>query len=292
MNIPEFLLKLFEAQFSEKEIEKILTGYATRRPVTFRVNLLKATGEEVEARCAACGIAVQKAPVPNAYLVLNMREREIAETSLYRNGEIYLQSLSSMLPPYLLAPQAGENILDMTAAPGGKTSLLSALSGGTAFLTACERDKIRAERLQYNLKKLGIPRTSVLVQDALSRDEFFSLDKIIFDAPCSGSGTITPDGEIKISEKLIQNSVGLQEKLLRKALKLLKKGAIMVYSTCSILWRENEGILEKILKEGNCELLPTALPFFVPHLSRMKNTMLILPDDLYEGFFCAVIRKS
>ncbi len=66
----------------------------------------------------------------------------------------------------------------------------------------------------------------------------------------------------------------------------------MVYSTCSILWRENEGILEKILKEGTCELLPTALPFFVPHLSRMKNTMLILPDDLYEGFFCAVIRKN
>ena len=138
----------------------------------------------------------------------------------------------------------------MAAAPGGKTSLLSALSGGEAFLTACEKDKIRAERLKYNLAKLSVPRTSVLVQDALSLDEFYRFDKILLDAPCSGSGTLTPDGEIKISEKLVENSVKLQEKLLRKSLKLLKKGSVMVYSTCSVLKEENEGVLEKVLKEG------------------------------------------
>lgn len=263
-----------------------------RRPVTFRVNLLKASKEEIEAECAALGINLKSAPVPNAYFVENLREREIAETPLYQNGKIYLQSLSSMLPPYLLAPRKDENILDMTAAPGGKTSLLSALSGGEAFLTACEKDKIRAERLKYNLVKLGVPRTSVLVQDALSLDEFYRFDKILLDAPCSGSGTLTPNGEIKISEKLVENSVKLQEKLLRKALKLLKKGSVMVYSTCSVLRQENEGVLDKVLKEGNFELLPPELPFSVPRLASMKNTLLVSPDGEFEGFFCALIKKN
>ncbi len=292
MIIPEFLIKFLNEQYSEEEANRILTGYAMRRPVTFRVNLLKATRDEVERQCAALGIAVKSAPVPNAYFVENLREREIAETALYREGKIYLQSLSSMLPPYLLTPQKGENILDMTAAPGGKTSLLSALSGGEAFLTACEKDKIRAERLKYNLAKLGVPRTSVLVQDALSLDEFYRFDKILLDAPCSGSGTLTPNGEIKISEKLVENSVKLQERLLKRALKLLKKGSVMVYSTCSVLKEENEGVLEKVLKEGNFELLPLELPFPVPRLSSMKNTLLVPPDGEFEGFFCALIKKN
>lgn len=262
-----------------------------RRPVTFRVNLLKATKEEVEKEFAALGIDLKSTPIPNAYIVENFREREIAETALYREGKIYLQSLSSMLPPYLLKPQKNENILDMTAAPGGKTSLISALSGGEAYLTACEKDKIRAERLKYNLNKLGVPRTSVLVQDALSLDEYFRFDKILLDAPCSGSGTLTPDGEVKISEKLIENSVRLQEKLLKKALKLLKKGSVMVYSTCSVLREENEGVLKNALNEENIELLPPELPFSVPRLTSMKHTLLVPPDGEFEGFFCALIRK-
>ena len=292
MNVPEFLIKCLNAQYGEEESNKILTGYAMRRPVTFRVNLLKSSKDEVEGQCAALGINIKSAPVPCAYFAENLREREIAETPLYKEGKIYLQSLSSMLPPYLLAPQRDENILDMTAAPGGKTSLLSALSGGKAFLTACEKDKIRAERLKYNLAKLSVPRTSVLIQDALSLDEFYRFDKILLDAPCSGSGTLTPDGEIKISEKLVENSVKLQEKLLRKSIKHIKKGAVMVYSTCSVLKEENEGVLEKVLKEGDFELLPPEMLFSVPRLKSLKNTLLVPPDGQFEGFFCALIKKN
>lgn len=292
MNVPGFLIELLKTQYGEEEAERILTGYAVRRPVTFRVNLLKSSVKEVEAQCAAAGIELKSAPVPNAYFAENAREAEIEKMPLYREGKIYLQSLSSMLPPFLLAPAADENILDMTAAPGGKTSLISALSGGKAFLTACEKDKIRAERLKYNLKKLEVPRTSVLVQDALALDEFFRFDKILLDAPCSGSGTLTPDGEIKISEKLIKNSVALQEKLLKKALKLLKKGAVMVYSTCSVLKQENEEILKKCLNGENFELLPPELPFSVSRIKSMENTLSVPPDGQFEGFFCALIKKK
>lgn len=291
MIIPEFLTKFLSSQYGEEGTNRILTGYATERPVTFRVNLLKTTTAEVEAQCATLGIRIKNAPVPNAYFVENAKERELSQTPLYERGEIYLQSLSSMLPPFLLAPQKGENILDMTAAPGGKTSLLSVLSNKEAFLTACEKDKIRAERLKYNLNKLGVPRTSVLVQDALSLNDFLRFDKILLDAPCSGSGTLTPNAPIKISEKLIENSVKLQEKLLKKALKLLKKGSIMVYSTCSVLKQENEGVLNAVSKDADFELLPPTLPFPIPRLESEKNVLLVPPDDKFEGFFCALIKK-
>ena len=262
-----------------------------RRPVTFRANLLKTTAEAVQKYCMDNGISVREAPVPNAFIAENVREQELVRTPIYRNGEIYLQSLSSMLPPFLLGPKE-ESILDMTAAPGGKTSLISALSGGKAFLTACEKDKIRAERLKYNLNKLAVPRASVLVQDALSLDDFFRFDKVLLDAPCSGSGTLMEDEATKISEKLIEHSIRLQEKLLRKALKLLKSGSIAVYSTCSVLRCENEGIIEKVLKDGGFELLPCDLPFTVPTLPSMENTLLVPPDGLFEGFFCALIKKK
>ena len=290
--IPAFLTELLSAQYEKEEFEQILTGYAVRRPVTFRVNLLKCTAEEAESGCSALGIDIERACVPSAYIVNNMREREIAQTPLYQEGKIYLQSLSSMLPPFLLAPEEDENILDMTAAPGGKTSLISALSGGRALLTACEKDKIRAERMRYNFNKLGVPRTNVLVQDALTLDEFFRFDKILLDAPCSGSGTLTQGEESKISLKLIENSVKLQERLLKKALKLLKSGSIMVYSTCSVLRQENEEVLCKVLKTGEAELMPIELPFKVPRLKSMPNTLLVPPDELFEGFFCALIRKN
>lgn len=291
MSVPLFLQKLLSEQYGKEDLNRILTGYAMRRPVTFRANLLKTTAAAVQKYCMDNGISVREAPVPNAFIAENVREQELVRTPIYRNGEIYLQSLSSMLPPFLLDPKE-ESILDMTAAPGGKTSLMSALSGGKAFLTACEKDKIRAERLKYNLNKLAVPRASVLVQDALSLDDFFRFDKVLLDAPCSGSGTLMEDEATKISEKLIEHSIRLQEKLLRKALKLLKSGSIAVYSTCSVLRCENEGIIEKVLKDGGFELLPCDLPFTVPTLPSMENTLLVPPDGLFEGFFCALIKKK
>lgn len=109
----------------------------------------------------------------------------------------------------------------MAAAPGGKTTQMVALSGGKAMITACEKNAIRAERLKFNIQRQGAGRVSVLVQDARKLDDFFSFDKILLDAPCSGSGTLTVrEGELvnKFSRELVDNSARLQEALLRKAL--------------------------------------------------------------------------
>ena len=289
--IPDFLTELLHHQFGSETADRILTGYALRRPVTFRVNTLKTSCEAVERQFSELGIEIVRAPVPDAYIVKGAREKELSATPLYERGEIYLQSLSSMLPPFLVDPKAGENILDMTAAPGGKTTELSALSGGEAFLTAVEKDKLRCERLTYNLKKQGVPRVSVLNTDALNLDEYFRFDKILLDAPCSGSGTLSAFEPVKITPKLIENSAKLQEKLLKKALKLMKVGSVLVYSTCSVLREENEEIVKKAVEGGQAELLPAVFPFEVPRLNSMQNTVLVPPTELFEGFFCAVLRK-
>ena len=141
--VPEFLNEKLIRQYGEEIAARIVAGYAQARPVTLRVNTLKTS---VSAACAAlsdCGISFYEVPWFRGALVLNgVREEEIRKTALYERGEIYLQSLSSMLPPLFLGASAGDNVLDMTAAPGGKTTEISALTGGQAFITACEKDKI------------------------------------------------------------------------------------------------------------------------------------------------------
>ena len=142
---------------------------------------------------------------------------------MYTNGEVYLQSLSSMIPVIVLEPKPGENILDMAAAPGGKTTQISAITNNQALITACEKNKIRADRLRYNLEKQGASGVNILNTDASHLDSFFSFDRILLDAPCSGSGTMSIFDK-SYNKELVDRSQKTQEELLTKALKILKNG--------------------------------------------------------------------
>ncbi len=134
--------------------------------------------------------------------------------------------------------------------------------------------------------------------DATQIDDFFSFDQILLDAPCSGSGTIYLEN-LKLEEtfrvELIERSVKTQKALLNKAINLLKPGKEMIYSTCSILKSENEEILQKVMKEKNIEIVPIEFEgmeeiSFLP--TTIKGTLCILPNELYEGFFVAKIRRK
>ena len=208
-----------------------------------------------------------------------------------------MQSLSAMIPAIVLEPKENENILDMAAAPGGKTTQMAAISQNKALITACEKNKIRAERLKYNIIKQGASRISVLNQDARTLDDFFSFDKILLDSPCSGSGTLyayNKKNEKYFTEELIDRSVKVQKVLLDKALKILKPGGEMVYSTCSILNCENESIIKNVCKKYNTEIIPIDEEKFksVPKLpTDIKGVMCVCPTELYEGFFIAKIKN-
>ena len=296
-NVPEFLMHKLEKQYEKKEIEKIIQGYQVKRNTTFRINTLKSEIQEIRNYLKEKQIAYETLEWSQEAIILkNISEKEIRKLEIYKSGKIYLQSLSSMLPPIILQPKEGEDILDMAAAPGGKTTQMAAITNNKANITACEKNKIRAERLRYNLEKQGA-KVYVMTEDARKIDDFFSFDQILLDVPCSGSGIIhLQDAKLAehFNQELVKKSEETQIALLRKAINLLKSKREMVYSTCSILMSENEENIQKILKERKVEIIPIHFKGMenLPLLpTSIKGTLCVCPNELYEGFFIAKMRK-
>lgn len=295
--LPEFLKELFEKQYEKETIQKIIQGYQSKRNTTFRINTLKSNRAKIENVLQKQKIEYEKVKWSQEAIILKKEtEKEIKNLDMYKKGEIYLQSLSSMLPTIILQPKQGVDILDMAAAPGGKTTQIAAMTENKANITACEIHKIRAERLKYNLEKQGA-KAYIMTQDARTMDHFFSFDQILLDAPCSGSGTLNLQ-DCRIAEKctikLMKKSIENQTALLKKAMRLLKKGQQMVYSTCSIVACENEEIIKKILEQKQAKIVPIRFKGMedLPLLpTKIEGTLCICPNPYYEGFFLAKIQK-
>ena len=295
--VAPFLREQLLRQYGGDVTAQIESGYAQRRLTTLRVNRMKAEPDAVRAALAEAGIAVEDVAWSGDALVLPEADgRAVTALPLYARGEVYMQSLSSMLPPLLLGAQPGENVLDMAAAPGGKTTQIAALTGNGAMITACERNAARCERLRFNLERQGAQRVTVMNIDARQLDDLFAFDRILLDAPCSGSGTVQllESSRARFDRETLARVGKTQEALLRKALRLLRPGHEMVYSTCSILEAENEALLRRVLPGAQAELVPIDAAAFpgVPLLpTTLPGALCVMPDARYEGFFAARIRK-
>lgn len=295
--VAPFLREQLLRQYGGDVTAQIESGYAQRRLTTLRVNRLKAEPSAVRAALAEAGIAMEDVAWSGDALVLPEADgRAVTALPLYARGEVYMQSLSSMLPPLLLGAQPGENVLDMAAAPGGKTTQIAALTGNGAMITACERNAARCERLRFNLERQGAQRVTVMNIDARQLDDLFAFDRILLDAPCSGSGTVQlgESSRARFDRETLERVGKTQEALLRKALRLLRPGHEMVYSTCSILEAENEALLRRVLPGAQAELVPIDASAFpgVPLLpTTLPGALCVMPDARYEGFFAARIRK-
>ena len=303
MSLPEHLASLLAAQYAEPDVERILEGYRVQRRVTLRANALNSSKDDVASALDDAGIAWDGVGwYDDAFAINEARERQIWELPIYEKGKVYLQSLSSMIPPLVLGTHANEDVLDMCAAPGGKTSQIAALTDNKAHLTACEMHAPRADKLEHNLAKLGVRNVVVMRTDARRMDEFFRFDRILVDAPCSGSGTLkTGNGKslARFTPTLIDKSVKSQRALLSKALTLMKPGSTLVYSTCSILEDENEAIVRECLlrarRQGTFEVKPPDIQGLdtIPVLqSTLDGALLVCPTELYEGFFVVKIIRT
>lgn len=295
----KFLEEKLEKQYGKKITKEIIEGYQEKRKTTLRINTIKSNIEEIKNELEKEKIEYETVKwSKEALIIKNADEKTIQEMEIYKNGKIYLQSLSSMLPPIILEPQEGTDILDMAAAPGGKTTQIAAITNNKAHITACEKNKIRAERLKYNVDKQGATCVFIMPKDTRFIDDFFSFDQILLDAPCSGSGTLDfNDSNIEkyFTKQLIERSTKTQKTLLKKAISLLKPGHEMVYSTCSILSCENENVVESILKDEKAEIIPISFEGIesLPVLpTKISGTLCVCPTELYEGFFVAKIRKK
>lgn len=296
--VPEYLSQLLSAQYGGEKAGKIADGFAAKRGVSLRANPLKTTIQQVKTVLQENGIVWQEMSwYADALYLSEATEAQVQALPFYEEGAVYLQGLSAMVPALLLAPGAGANVLDMCAAPGGKTTQLAALSGNMANITACEKNKIRAERLQFNIDRQGAKHVQVMNEDARQLNDFFRFDRILLDAPCTGSGTILlQEGQPqrRMEPAWVKKTIDTQMKMMQKALRMLSKGGEMVYSTCSILEGENEDVVRFALSQG-CELVPIASNAFAPLEAlptTLPGTLVIAPNAWAEGFFVAKLKKT
>ncbi len=290
MNIPTYLNNLLINYYGNDITNEILNGFNQERITSLRVNTLKSSKEEVIDVLKANDIEYKNVDNIDFALIINADESVIRELNIYKEGKIYLQSLSSMLPPLYLDLKEGSTILDMASSPGGKTSEICALMNNKIFVTATEVNAIRFDRLKHNLELLGCKNITCLKKDARELDDYFVFDNILLDSPCSGSGTIENADYSKISEELINKIQKTQYELLKKALTMLKKGNTLVYSTCSILKCENEDIINRVKKEFNIEIVPIEANIKILP-STIDGVITVMPTKECEGFFVAKIKK-
>lgn len=290
--------KFISTQFTSSITQKIINGFTKKRYTTFRVNTLKSNIDDVAQKLKEENIDFKKSSFfPNSYYFKDLKESKALKLSVVEDGSIYLQSFSSMIPAYLIEPLENEEILDITAAPGSKTTLLSALSYNKALIYANEKDKIRYERLKFNTSLLGC-KVQLLNEDAQNLNKIFikKFDKVLVDAPCSGEGRFLQNDRSTYSswsEKDISKYSNLQKKILDSALKTLKDGGLCVYSTCTINKKENEEVIEYVLQKyqvsacKNFEILNNIPDLFIDYIYN-KNIKIpvyrILPSQFFEGF--------
>lgn len=310
-----------------------------RRPTTFRVNRVKCPivldqygkkqPDELIQNLQRDGFQLEKVSwYSDAYILRNKSKRELIDLEIYQQGKIYVQSLASMVPPLVLDPQSGEKILDLTAAPGSKTSQMAALMKKNGELVANDNNKIRFFKLKHNMELLGVgdgisssktPRnvsaTESHIWQFILRMEHGAqicqeypnyFDKILLDAPCSAEARFV-EGEPKSygywKESKVKEMAFKQRTLLLAAWGALKPGGTLVYSTCTFAPEENELQIARLLERfPDAEIQPITIDLAkaLSPLKSWKNkelpkelkaTYRIMPTKEVEGFFVAKIKK-
>lgn len=295
-----FVDNLYEL-FSPLTVDKILSGMAGERYTTLRVNTLKYDIQSLMRYFKEKNIKFERVPwYQDALIIKNVTEKEIQKLEIFEKGYIYLQSLSSMVPPLVLNPKPGEKVLDLTAAPGSKTTQMVAMMQNKGSILANELDKIRCERLQYNVIAQGASIVTVSNDygERIGSKYPEAFDKVLLDTPCSGEGRFLatdPRTYRNWSERKVSELVKMQKKLFKSAIEALKPNGTMVYSTCTLNLEENEQILEWALEQFNLKLLNIELELREIQQGQTESTkqaIKILPSRNTEGFFVARLKKQ
>ena len=276
----------------------------TPLPKSFRVNTLKATAETVAPRFAEYGIGIkQTAWYSDAFVSDNPALGSTLEHFL---GAIYIQELTSMLPPLLIRSelQTAATVLDACAAPGSKTTQLSALMNNRGTIVANDVEYERIKPLKFNLERSGTLNAVVTNYDLRSFPQM-SLEVALLDAPCTSEGIFrkNPRQMLSWSPKRFAPSAHRQKQLILKTFDLLADGGTLIYSTCTFAPEENEAVIDYLLNERPAELEQVKIPNFrlMPGITTWQNqtfdervsmTARALPHhNDTGGFFLARIRK-
>ncbi|NWS41555.1 NOP2 methyltransferase, partial [Probosciger aterrimus] len=305
----DFLLAKFMDIFPLPELINFLEANEVPRPVTIRTNTLKTRRRDLAQALINRGVNLDPlGKWSKTGLVIYDSSVPIGATPEYLAGHYMLQGASSLLPVMALAPQENERILDMCCAPGGKTSYIAQLMKNTGTILANDSNAERLRSVVGNLHRLGVTNTVVSNCDGRQFPKVLGgFDRVLLDAPCSGTGVISKDPAVKTNkdEKDILRCAHLQKELILSAIDSVnaasETGGYIVYCTCSIMVEENEWVVDYALKKRNVRLVATGLDFGKEGFTRfkdrrfhpsLKSTRRFYPHTHnMDGFFIAKFKK-
>uniref|UniRef100_A0A8C7S504 NOP2 nucleolar protein homolog (yeast) n=1 Tax=Oncorhynchus mykiss TaxID=8022 RepID=A0A8C7S504_ONCMY len=304
-----FLIDKLLDIFPVSELIDFLEANEIQRPVTIRTNTLKTRRRDLAQALINRGVNLDPlGKWSKVGLVIFDSSVPIGATPEYLAGHYMLQGASSFLPVMALSPQEGETVLDMSSAPGGKTTYMAQLMRNTGVIVANDASADRLKSVVGNIHRLGVTNSMICNYDGRQFPKVMGgFDRVLLDAPCSGTGVISKDPAVKTSkdESDIQRLAHLQKELILAAIDSVNaespSGGYLVYCTCSIMVEENEWVVDYALKKRNVKLVQTGLDFGKEGFTRFKerrfHPSLKLSRRFYphshnmDGFFVAKLKK-
>ena len=290
---PENLIALFRGYVGEEHLEAMLSANNGAPDTVIQVNTLKTTTAELLADLEAQGVAAQPHPWMESCLVLSSTG-SIEKLDAFREGKFYVQDAAARLAVDVAQIKPGMKVVDCCAAPGGKSFAAALALKGEGEIFASDLHEHRVELIEKGAQRLGFGNITACQRDASQEKPEWeaAMDAVLVDVPCSGYGIIRKKPDIRYKDPdTMKDLPQLQLQILNAQSKLVKSGGVLIYSTCTLVRRENEGVVEKFLK-ANPDFILEKLP--LPEVFPENEGMLRLLPGQYDtdGFFIARLRKK
>lgn len=289
---PEELVKFLSYHYGESNAEEFLKAALRPKKIIIRINTVKTTPEELKSLLEKEGVGVSETSVSDAFQI-NVN-KAVYELESYKKGLFHVEDISSQLCIEALSPFENCTMIDVCAAPGGKSFTAAEYMNNKGVLYSCDIYESRIDLIKEGADRLGLDCIKPFVNDASQFNENFpEADRVLCDVPCSGMGIISKKPEIKY-KKLddIKELLPIQRKILETASKYVKKGGRLVYSTCSVNPNENRKICDAFLKEHPEFTSVKALPHIERTVDEGDYLTLMMHKNNCDGFFIAVFDRK
>lgn len=296
LEVPEWLLVRLEDTFG-KDVERELAALSTPAPLDLRVNILRSTRTEASRSLAREGLHAEDTTLSPWGLRLEGRQPVTASVA-FREGLVEIQDEGSQLVAAITGVEPGMRVLDYCAGAGGKTLAMAMMMENKGHVVACDVSEPRLEGAVKRLRRAGVHNVErhLLVEgDRWAKRRSGSFDRVLVDAPCSGTGTWrrNPDARVRTTQTDLEELLVKQAAILDRAATLVRPGGRLIYATCSLLRAENADQVQAFLgRNPQFSLVPSLSPF-MPEALRERDMVALTPArDGTDGFFAAVMERA